>query len=133
MKRREGGGLTKRLQPRGFPPPQGDWTVPLEYLSSYKQGSEEGTRRPPPQISMLPFGGSWAYVGPFFVFFRIFFVVFKCLKSSLHFVSIFFDFLMILGGFGEDFGKVLGEFFKDFSHFLRKRRSSKFVRPRSVS
>ena len=51
----------------------------------------------------------------------------------MDFYRTFIDFETILGRFWEDFGRVSGTFFNDFSHFLRKRRSSKFVRPRSVS
>ena len=86
-----------------------------------------GGRRPP---------DCWAIFRTFlqiFTFFRIFFAFWAHLKPSLHFLSIFFDFSSILGRFWMDFGKVWERFFEDFSHFLENRRSSKFVRPRSVS
>ena len=78
------------------------------------------------------YGPFWGHFCHFFAIFRIFFAFWVHLKPSLHFLSTFFDFSSILGRFWMDFGRVWGRFFEDFSHFLENRRSSKFVRPRSV-
>ena len=65
-------------------------------------------------------GGFCLYVGSFFAFFCIFSHFGRILNHHGIFwrlFSIFFDFLSILDGFGEDFGRVLGGFFDGFSIF----------------
>ena len=82
--------------------------------------------------------GSWfapcgAHVGLLGASWATFFRFWAHLCLQWRFEAIFFDFGSILGGFWLDLGWILGGFFEDFWDFLRKRRSSKFVRPRSVS
>ena len=50
----------------------------------------------------------------------MFFEFFGLLKSSWLFVSSFFDFEWIWGGFGTDFGRVWEDFWKIFWIFLEK-------------
>ena len=62
--------------------------------------------------------GFCLYVGSFFAFFCIFSHFGRILNHHGIFgrlFSIFFDFLPILDGFGEDFGRVLEGFFDVFS------------------
>ena len=82
--------------------------LPWEGLRPLWRRVRAGCRKNHPD----PLGG---VLGTFFAFFRIFFAFWAHLKSSWHFFTIFFDFLSILDGFGEDFGRILEGFFEGLS------------------
>ena len=109
-------GCAKRKQCAGVLPPAWGIVSPKciypPFPSLYDQPA--GVRASRRDFGYAPFGG---VLGPFFALFRIFFAFLVHLKSSLLFSSFFFDFLSILRGFGEDFGRFLGGFFEGFSHF----------------
>ena len=65
----------------------------------------------------LLLGAFWAHFSHFFAFFSHFGRILNHHGIFLRFFSICFDFLSILDGSGEDFGRVLGGFFDVFSIF----------------
>ena len=70
-----------------------------------------------PLLISLLLGGSWGHVGSFFAIFHIFWLFFGLLMPSWLVSSIVFDFVSILKGFWEGFGRVLEGFFEDFFDF----------------
>ena len=104
-----------------------------DFLVSRRLPASELERELPLYRSLAALGASWGHVATFFAFFSHFFAFLGLLNPSWQSKWNFFEFLVIFDGFWEDSGRVLEGFFEDFSYFPRKRRSSKFVRPRSVS
>ena len=77
--------------------------------------------------------GSWnaklAHFSHFFVLVALFFDFFSHLNLSCIFLTIFWDFGLIFGGFGRVSGRFWESFFKVFSHFYRKCRLCKNMLP----
>ena len=88
--------------------------------------SRQGFAYPVEDLVLLLLGAFWVHFSDFFAFFSH---VGRILSHHSMFFDVFFffDFLSILDGFGEDFGRVLGACFDVFSIFPK---TANFVKHR---
>ena len=105
------GGLRVAVSIRGGPWPYVCWMECRMDLEWKFSKPDRGTRRPPPQIISVLFGGSWGHVGLFFAIFHIFFSHFFGFLSH-H--GNFYRFSSGFHRFPSDFGRIWGGFFNDF-------------------